>query len=320
LDSCKEVVGPVPEFQFEFDDFDDIGLTTFDTTTIELQGIPIVPGAVSNEEFDAFTALSVAEVDNLVTIYDGALTVSEREFWVSQSQASSLSSISSGDAAFLTQLQNTQTTFENNPSLSIYLPVESSPSNGRISSRKTEPVQTNRNDVPLPSPSGIENDFDDCIQAAEDIFAQTVSRLEDERDDELANIELRYQNLLSIVSDQNAQAIERHDARLEAFLNTYQAIVSFIGDLVAAGDLTDQEGEDALLFALNVYSFSIASSFTILEAEQALITASENDLVLQRDNAVNIVEADYIDQLNVATSTRNSTQAQCHNQGSGTGQ
>lgn len=320
LDSCKEVVGPVPEFQFEFDDFDDIGVTAFDTTTIQLNGLPISPGTVTNEEFDAFTTLSEAEVNNLVVIYDGAISDSERAFWESQTQASSLSSISSGELSFLAQLQSIETTFANNPSLAIYLPSSTSPSNGRIAARVDDDTQPGTGTNPVSDPSGIENDFDDCILAAQEIFEETVARLETERDDELAKIEVRYQNLLATVNDQNTQAVERHDARLAAFLTTYEAIVSFISDLVTAGDITSEAGDDALLLALNVYSFSISSSFDVLQAEQALIADAEEDLNTQRDDAVNSVQSDYSNQLNEATATRNSTQAQCHNQGSGSGQ
>ena len=322
LVSCNDVVGPVPEFEFEFDDFDDISVTPVDTTTLEVDGVPITPGDVTNDAFSSLADLTPAQLNNLATVFDGAISAAQRAFWESQTQSSALTAISSNDAAFLDQLESIRTTFENNPSLQVYLPVETNPINGRQAGRfggsQGENAATNTTG-PVPPATGIEQDFDDCIQAAQDIFEATIARLEDERDAELAKIEIRYQNLLRIITSENEQAVARHDARLEAYLTTYNNIVTQIENLVAQGDITSDVGDSILLLALNVYSFNVFASFTILAAEQALISASETALNNARDAFVAQVQNDFSTQASLADTTRVEVQAQCHNQGSGSG-
>lgn len=326
LDSCKEVVGPVPEFQYEFSDFDEVGLTPFDTTTIQVGDVAIVEGGVTNPAFDALTSESPANLMNTSSIYDGAISGTQRTFWEGEDQSSVLAAISSGDATITSQLASLETSFSGNATLSTYLPSVTQPS---VSGRRGREINANNSapTAPIAPPSAVEDELDDCRQAAQDAFDEVVTELDAQRTEELNKIALRFQNQSQVlVADAAAErlaASDRNDARLALFLTTYNDIVAYVNGLVTAGDISAGEGDNILLLALNVYAFSISASYEVFQGEVDLINQVEVDLLAdltaQRVAADNTVEDDYNSELAQANAILASSQGGCHNQGAGSG-
>jgi len=330
LDSCREVVGPVPEFQYEFSDFDDIGLTPFDTTLIVVGNVEIIAGGVSNAAFDALTSETPANLSNYAAIYAGVISVDQQTYWQGQTQASILAAISSGDATATAQLASLETAFSGNATLSTFLPNTTLPSvssGGNVVTRASRSSNSSTGDAIISPPSGTENEIDDCRQAAQDAFDEVVAQLEADRITQLNNIEIRFQNqsqvLAANAAAERTASSDRNNERLNAFLSTYNNAIAYVESLVTQGDLTSEEGDDLSLFILNVYALSIQASYVVFEAELALIDQAEIDLLAdlttQRDEAIASVESDYASELSDAQIALESSQNGCHNQGAGTG-
>ncbi len=302
--SCSgEVVGPVPEFEFEFRGFDTE--LELDVTTLGPDDAAINPGTVTNSAIESFSssfANDPTTTTNVTNALNGALNSSQQSFWASLDVDGLVTDIQDADANLISQIQAVITAFQGNTTLSQFIPTVVNPSSNT----------GNRSSLSFSAIALV--DLDDCRQSAQEAYDEALDQLDSLNTYWEAELGDNYDSISDIITSDplsvSGPAQDRYTTRNSNFKSTYD---QFLSNINSASNL--QSGQSNLLIVLNkaVYALNLYYSFQIFQTD--LSTGLDSS----RDELQGGLTDDYNAQLEAINTRLRQAQNSCHNQGANEG-
>ncbi len=303
--SCKgEVVGPVPEFEFEFGDFA-VELDSLDVDALEADDSQITSGSVTNSETETLAGevgTNAATATNVSGAASSAISSSSQSYWSNQTADNVVENVESGETNTASQVESLLNVVRGNPTLAQYVPAVANPSAGG----NNRLAQLN-----AAAAVAASIDLDDCKQSAQDAYDEAFLELTTAYEGNLAAMETRYNEQVSLINSDpvsfSSPAVDRHRDRVTSFRNTFN---TFSSNIASSTILTAEQRNILNILNIGIFAINVQFSLDLLKSELLLA------LDLKRAELETPFVADFNEKSQELRQKLNRAQNACHNQGS----